>query len=169
VLRSPEFWDDSSYYARFSWPAEFVARTLKEVGWIGFSASDALTPMSGMGQVLYDPPDVNGWDLGTGWFSTGSMLTRMNFAATVAVNQRFRLAPNTPAGSSRPSHAETPEALLSYTLEKLSTAPLQRDVREELLGYLRSTGTWPASDAQLQQKIPGLVHLVTGAPEYQLI
>jgi uncharacterized protein (DUF1800 family) len=169
VLRSPEFWDDRTYYTRFSWPAEFVARTLKEVGWIGFSASNALVPMSGMGQVLYDPPDVNGWDLGAGWFSTGAMLTRMNFASTVAANQRFRLAPNTPAGQSRPAHGASPEALLSYTLEKLSVPPLERGIRDELLGYLRATGTWPASDAQLQAKLPGLVHLVTGSPEYQLV
>ncbi len=169
VLLSPEFWDDRSYFARYSWPVEFVVRALKEVGWSGFSANDALSPLSGMGQVLYDPPDVAGWDLGKSWFSTGSMLTRMNFASTLAANQRFNLAPNRKPTDRRPSFAESPEALLSYTLEKLSPAPLENGVRDALLGYLRATGSWPASDAQLQVKMPGLVHLVTGLPEYQLV
>ena len=45
-----------------------------------------------MGQSLFEPPDVNGWALGPGWFSTGAMLARMNFSSTLAANQRFNLA-----------------------------------------------------------------------------
>ena len=26
VLLSPEFWDDGAYFARYSWPVEFVVR-----------------------------------------------------------------------------------------------------------------------------------------------
>ena len=37
VLSSPEFDAPESYFARFSWPVEFVARTLKEVGCAGFT------------------------------------------------------------------------------------------------------------------------------------
>jgi hypothetical protein len=121
-----------------------------------------------MGQTLFDPPDVAGWDLGTSWFSTGAMLSRMNFAATLAANQRFKLVPNGTA-SSHPPFAGSPEALLSYILDRLSPAPLESGVRTELLGYLRATGTFPASDAQLQAKVPGLIHLVAGSPEYQLV
>ena len=47
--------------------------------------------MSNMGQQLFEPPDVSGWDLGTNWFSSGAMLTRMNFAAQLATNQKFNL------------------------------------------------------------------------------
>ena len=92
VLLSPEFWDQSAYFARYSWPVEFVVRALKDIGWIGFSVNDALTPLSNMGQILYEPPDVAGWDAGQAWFSTGAMLARMNFASTLAANQRFNLA-----------------------------------------------------------------------------
>ena len=37
VLLSPEFWDPSAYFARYSWPVEFVVRALKDIGWTGFS------------------------------------------------------------------------------------------------------------------------------------
>ena len=62
-------------FARYSWPVEFVVRAIKETGWAGFSVDSALTPMLNMGQSLFEPPDVNGWELGQGWFSTGAMLT----------------------------------------------------------------------------------------------
>ena len=78
-------------FARYSWPVEFVVRAIKEVGWTGFSVDDALTPLANMGQQLFEPPDVNGWELGPGWFSTAAMLARMNFASALVANQRFNL------------------------------------------------------------------------------
>jgi len=163
VLLSPEFWSPPAQFARFSWPAEFVIRALKDIGWVGFSLNDALGPLSNMGQNLYDPPDVSGWDLGRSWFSTGSMLARMNFASALAANQRFNLA------TAAAPYAQTPESLLSYMLDSLKTPPLDRAVAGELDGYLTATGRWTGSAAQLQAKVPGLVHLIAGTAEYQFV
>ena len=104
VLLSPEFWDPAVYFARYSWPVEFVVRALKDIGWSGFSVNDALTPLSNMGQNLYDPPDVAGWDLGQSWFSTGSMLARMNFASTLAGEPEVQ-----PGHRRQAPYAKTPE------------------------------------------------------------
>jgi uncharacterized protein (DUF1800 family) len=164
VLSSPEFWDGSAYFARYSWPLEFVTRAFKDVGWSGFSVNDALTPLSNMGQILYEPPDVAGWDLGQSWFSTSAMLARMNFASALAANQKFKLATAVKAANV----SKTPEALLAYMLDALVSAPLNSSVTGELSTYLRATGAWTGSDAQLQAKAPGLVHLIAGSPEYQL-
>jgi uncharacterized protein (DUF1800 family) len=163
VLLSPEFWAPAAQFARLSWPVEFVIRALKDIGWVGFSLNDALGPLSNMGQNLYDPPDVAGWDLGRSWFSTGAMLARMNFASTVAANQRFNVA------AAAAPYANTPESLLSYVLDSLKTPLLDRAVTEELDGYLTATGAWTGSAAQLQAKVPGLVHLIAGTAEYQFV
>ena len=165
VLTSPEFWDQSAYFARYSWPAEFVTRTFKDIGWTGFSVNDALTPLSNMGQILYEPPDVSGWDLGQSWFSTSAMLARMNFASALAGNQKFKLATAVKTANAY----STPEALLAYFLDALISAPLDASVTTELSNYLHATGAWTGSDAQLQAKAPGLVHLIAGLPEYQLV
>jgi uncharacterized protein (DUF1800 family) len=164
VLSSPEFWDGSAYFARYSWPVEFVIRAFKDVGWTGFSVNDALTPLSNMGQILYEPPDVSGWDLGQSWFSTSAMLARMNFASALAANQKFKLTTSVKAANA----SKTPEALLAYVLDALVSAPLDTSVTTELSNYLHATGAWTGSDAQLQAKTPGLVHLIAGSPEYQL-
>ena len=65
---------------------------MKEMGWAGFSVDSARAPLTNMGQTLFEPPNVAGWQLGRSWFGTGQMLARMNFAATVAANQKFNLA-----------------------------------------------------------------------------
>jgi uncharacterized protein (DUF1800 family) len=163
VLTSREFFDTRNIFTRFGWPVEFVVRALKDIGWSGFSVNDALTPLANMGQNLFDPPDVAGWDLGRSWFSTGSMLARMNFASSLAANQRFNLA------ASAGGNAGTPEALLTFVLDALKTPVLDAEVSAALLDYLRANGPWSGSTAQLQAKVPGLVHLVAGMPEYQFV
>src|SRR5207249_1201407 len=118
--------------------------------------NDALTPLANMGQILYEPPDVSGWRLGQEWFSTSAMLSRLNFAAQLAANQRFNLA--TAAKTSQVTG--NPDALLSFITTQLASAPLGSSVTGELAAYLRATGAWTGSDAQIQQKMAGLVHLV---------
>ena len=163
LLLTRDFNSPSSYYTRYSWPAEFVVKALKEVGYAGFSVNTALGPMLNMGQQLFEPPDVAGWDLGTTWFSTGSMLARMNYAATLTTNQR-----NNIAAASR-GKGPSPEALLSFYLDQLTPADYERASYNDLLDYLRAGGTWSGSDAQLTVKAPGLLHLIVGSPEYQLV
>ena len=163
LLLSNQFVGGASRYARYSWPAEFVARSIKEIGWTGFSVNDALGPMSNMGQQLFEPPDVSGWDLGPNWFSSGAMLTRMNFAAQLAINQKFNLRDVGRAGRS------SPEALLSLMLDRLTAAPFAHEPYQALLDYAHAGGAWTGSDAQLLVKAPGLAHLIVGSGGYQFV
>jgi uncharacterized protein (DUF1800 family) len=160
LFTSAQFRDPANFFQRYSWPAEFVVKAIKETGWVGFSVNSAITPMSNMGQQLYEPPDVNGWELGPGWISTSGMLTRMNFASTLAANQRFNLARD-----AQPYRA-TPERVLEYMLARFRTMGFTTGQTTAMTDYLRST-TWTGADAQLQQRIPGLTRLIVGSGEYQ--
>ena len=163
VLFSPFFTDSSRFYQRYGWPVEFVVRALKEVGHLGFSVDTAIPLMLNMGQQLFEPPDVNGWDLGPAWFSTGGMLARMNFASQLAQNQRFALR-----DAARSANG-SPEALVTFVLDRLSLGELAPPVHAALIDYVRAGGLWTGSDAQLLNKTGGLFHLLTGSGEYQLV
>jgi uncharacterized protein (DUF1800 family) len=163
ILRSSWFNLSIFRYTRYSWPAEYVARAIKEVGFNGFSVDAARTPLTNMGQTLFEPPDVNGWELGQGWFSTGGMLARMNFAATLTSNQRFNLQREGAVARSSPDQA------LTYFLDKLSPMTYDRAPYNELLSFLTAGGPWTGSDAQLLTKASGLVRLIVGSSEYQFV
>jgi len=163
LLLSPQFKDPSNYYRRYAWPVEFVARSLKEVGWTGYSVNSALTPLVNMGQQLFEPPDVNGWELGPGWFSSAGMLARMNFAASLALNQKFNLRDQVRG------QVDSPDSLLSYMLDRLTPPEFARDAYTALLDYTRVGGAWTGSDTQLATKASGLAHLITGSGDYQLV
>jgi uncharacterized protein (DUF1800 family) len=162
LFTSSAFTDLSNRFKRYSWPAEFVVRAIKETGWSGFSVNDALSPMITMGQQLFEPPDVAGWDLGQSWFTSGAMLARMNFAAQLAGNQKFELR-NAARGN-----VNSPESLLAWMLDRLSPAPFPPDSYTALLDYARAGASWTGSDSQLATKASGLAHLIVGSGEYQL-
>jgi len=163
VLQSRWFQNPGNWHGRYAWPVEFAVRAVKEVGFLGFSVDNLRAPLVAMGQTLFEPPDVNGWELGPGWFSTGAMLARMNFAATIAANQRFNLA-NAAAGAKG-----SPDEFTDYFLGRLSTAPFDRGPLDALKAYLEDGGPWTGSTAQLQAKSAGLARLIVGSAEYQLI
>ena len=116
-----------------------------------------------MGQQLLEPPDVNGWELGRGWFSSGAMLARMNFAAQIAANQRFNLR-DTMRGS-----VQTPGDLVAEALDRLTPPEYGGGAYAALVDYAHAGGEWTGSDAQLAAKASGLVHLIVGSGDYQFI
>ncbi len=120
-----------------------------------------MTPLVNMGQQLYEPPDVNGWALGSEWFSTASMLARMNFAATLMGNQKFNL------GRELAPYRQSPDQVLNYVLSRYNYAPMSGDVYNTLLDYARAGGAWTGNDTQLNNKGAGLARLVVSSAEYQ--
>jgi uncharacterized protein (DUF1800 family) len=163
MLRARQFENPGNWHTRYSWPVEFVVRAVKEVGWSGFSVDTMRAPLVSMGQTLFEPPDVNGWELGPGWFTTGGMLARMNFAATLAANQRTNLV------RAVGSNGSSAEGVLDVLLDRLTPAPLDDQVRGDLLAYLEAGGAWTGSDAQLRTKVAGLARLIVGSGEYQIV
>lgn len=163
VFMSAQFRSPRYRFSRYAWPVEYVVRALKEVGYVGFSVNDALTPMLNMGQQLFEPPDVNGWAIGPAWFSTGAMLARMNFASQLVTNQRFELR------NAARNHRTSPETLLNFVSGQLSTPALPAPVNTALLDYVRAGGAWTGSDAQLLTKAGGLFHLLVGSGEFQFV
>src|SRR5204862_3329879 len=134
----------------------------KEMGWTGFSVDSARVPLTNMGQTLFEPPNVAGWQLGRAWFGTGAMLARMNFAATLASNQKFNLA----RAFSATERAQ-PDRVLAGMLQRITPAPFAGNETAELLSYLNTGGAWTGSDAQMNAKAPGLARLIAGSGEYQ--
>ena len=163
ILNSSWFLDSRRFFTRYSWPAEFVTRAVKEVGWSGYSVDTSRAALINMNQVLFEPPDVAGWDLGQGWFSTGTMLARMNFASSLALNQKFNLA-----RAAAPVR-DSPDRVVQYFLERLSPSAYDEAPLSGLRSYMVTGGAWTGSEAQLQTKAAGLIKLIVGSSEYQLV
>ena len=116
-----------------------------------------------MGMQLFEPPNVGGWPSGAEWFSTGTMLARANFAATLAGTQKDHLA------AALKSEADSPVALLAALLDRVTPAPFDAEPREALMAYLHADGGWTGGAPQLNTRAAGLARLLVGCSEYQFV
>lgn len=85
VFTSPEFTAASSYRALVKSPTEYMVHAAKALG-VTSSSKLVAAAGSGMGQSLFDPPDVSGWPNNEAWVSSNTVVERVNFA-TLAVGQ----------------------------------------------------------------------------------
>jgi uncharacterized protein (DUF1800 family) len=85
VFTSPEFTADANYRALLKSPTEFMVHGARALGSTSLSKL-VVAAGSGMGQSLFDPPDVSGWPNNEAWISSNTVVERVNFV-TLALGQ----------------------------------------------------------------------------------
>ena len=93
VFTSPEFLDAASYRSLVKSPVEFMVHSARAVGGAGMSKLIAASG-SGMGQVLFDPPDVGGWPSNEAWISSNTVIERVNFVSAALAHAGTSLPPS---------------------------------------------------------------------------
>ena len=89
IFRSSAFTAPSNYRSLMRSPTDYVVAAMRTLNRPAL-ASIAVRSAAGMDQVLYDPPNVAGWPTNSGWISSSSLLSRINFA-TVATARAVTL------------------------------------------------------------------------------
>jgi uncharacterized protein (DUF1800 family) len=100
VFTSPEFTADQSYRALVKSPTEFMVHALRALNAPQLSRL-VVQAAPGMGQGLFDPPDVGGWPNNEAWISSNNVIARVNFVEAV-LNQLKSLPP----GADAPRHVD---------------------------------------------------------------
>src|SRR5438034_6599601 len=79
VFMSPEFVAPASYRALVKSPTELMVHMAKALETPALAKAIGLAGQ-GMGQLLFDPPEVGGWPSNASWISSNNVLERVNFA-----------------------------------------------------------------------------------------
>jgi uncharacterized protein (DUF1800 family) len=169
MFLSPEFRSERAFHGVVKSPTELVVGAMKQLqaqpAW-----QDILPSLRRMGQELFNPPNVKGWDGGRAWISTSTVLERYNFAS------RMLTARNDPSRTSidparliagAPSE---PDGLVDHLINQLADGDVSPEVRAELVQYVRSGpgATEQLSPVAVDEKVRGLLHLIMSLPVYQM-
>jgi uncharacterized protein (DUF1800 family) len=92
VFTSPEFTAAGNYRALLKSPTEFMVHASNALGAAGLSKV-IVASGSGMGQSLFDPPDVNGWPNNASWISSNTVVERVNFVSAALGHIKGTLPP----------------------------------------------------------------------------
>jgi len=170
------------------WPVDYVVSTLRVLKmWLkshaqyvnGGSFGAVRDQLNNMGQVLFEPPSVFGWNWDSAWISSATLLARYTFARDVTAARgrgayNFhpeKLSPELKALSQNP--AADPSAVLTAVTDALGvTDQLTSAEESQLIAYLTDNGanaTLDLTDFDTRNaKLNGLFALVLQSPAYQL-
>lgn len=182
IFTSDEFYSSRAFFSLVKQPAELVVGAVRMLGGtynpgqtlaVPQRTSNTLAQLSrNMGQDLFAPPDVAGWDMNLAWVNTASMLERFNFANTYVTN-RNTTAPGVfvTADQLRTMTKASSKKTVKKFLVRLG--PLSTDAVGTLRAYLETGDngqpvTFVNDDATIDKKIRGLVHQIMCLPEFQL-
>jgi len=167
LLRSNVFFSDRAYRALVKSPVEFVVGTHQLFG-INEVAPIELATLRAMGQVLFYPPNVKGWDGGEAWLSSSTLLTRANYANGVAQSPKMMENAGWITSSMR---SMDPRAVATA----LTGAMLQGDVSpasvSQLVSYLGGHGQAELamlSPENVDERVRSAAYLTMAMPAYQL-
>ena len=92
MFTSQEFTDGQSYRSLVKSPAEFMVHAARAIGATNASRLIAGSG-SGMGQSLFDPPDVNGWPNNEAWISSNTVVERVNYITGLLAQTKGTVPP----------------------------------------------------------------------------
>jgi uncharacterized protein (DUF1800 family) len=173
VLSSNLFFSDMVYRTKVKSPVDYtlgIVRALEgRVGATQLSAS-----LEQLGQNLFNPPSVKGWDGGTTWLNGQTLLFRQNLALALSSTEDQRFGTRIdPSAVARRHGKSGDEELVEFFLRLFLQGDVPPESRQRLLAYQKKAHTqkvpvyWTPRDAA-DHRVRALCHLVLTLPEYQL-
>lgn len=173
MLRSNLFFSAQAYRSKIKSPVEFaigIARGLE--GRIG--TLQLGTALEGLGQRLFYPPSVAGWDEGRAWLNGQTLLFRHNLALAMTSTEDNRFGRRCdPAHVVQSHNLSSDEQVVDFFLRLFLQGDVPAAERTRLVQYLQQARRqpvpvfWTQQDAA-DQRIRALCHLVLTLPEFQL-
>lgn len=173
ILRSNLFFSQSAYRAKIKSPVEFAVGTVRTLeGTAGtLPLAEAL---EGLGQVLFAPPSVKGWDGGPAWLNAQTLLGRNNLALALTSTEDTRFGSRCDPVALLAKHGAKGDAeQVDFLLGLFLQGDVPAAARDKLLDYLKTAkgvkypAYWSADDVA-NHRTRAVAHLVLTLPEYQL-
>ncbi len=184
MLRSRLFFSEHAYRRRIKSPVEYVVSLLRGLD-NRMGMTQLATVMNGLGQDLFAPPNVKGWDGGKAWLNTATLLARHNLAwsmLTTAPSSRYsfsrglavpvsNLTADGQPGNPRPvelvrKHGGKDVAQqVAFLMDLFLGGDADPAARQKLEAFLKQG---EPKDKDQEQRIRETMHTILLMPEYQL-
>jgi uncharacterized protein (DUF1800 family) len=178
VLRSNVFFSPRAYRAQIKSPVEFALGAVRGLE-LRVSTIALAGALESLGQNLFQPPSVKGWDGGQAWLNGQTLLFRQNLALALCSRdgQYVRKpAPDDivePAGLLQRHHRGSGAEAVSFLLDLFLQGDVPTATRQGLVDYVVQAERqalpvyWTDSD-RANHSTRALAHLVLTLPQYQL-
>lgn len=171
LLKSQHFYDASVVGQKIKSPVQLVVGTSRSLGLPERDLRTTQNALRMMGQDLFEPPSVAGWEGGRQWINTSTLFVRQNTATYLLTGmQRARRKVQVkdigydPLAKTRAMTDDlTPRAVVDQWVNLLLGHHVGKSGRQPLYDFLEGARQGVTGEAVL-----GLLLLITAMPEYQL-
>ncbi len=188
IFLSKEFYSESVIRAQIKSPVQYLIELLKQLEIESPPSGFAINAEQQLGQILFMPPNVAGWDWGQAWINTNTLLTRYNLAGFVTkgseddtnmmVSDRMK-TPGMAPGPMRMGRSwqgpdyekiapralrDNPDELVDSLIYRFFQNPLPDKARGSLIEYANSK----KGEVFTNKETAELCHLMLSTPYYQL-
>jgi hypothetical protein len=145
---------------------ELLVGLIRDLGLtdVDYRAVDSATVQ--MGQMLFEPPNVAGWEENRAWVTAERILTRYNLVANLVERPTVDIV-----GLLEGKGLRTPEQVVDYLARAcLTGSPSEARRREliEFLGDLPPAEQWASKRNQVNARLRAVVVALFSMPESQL-
>ena len=177
MLRSNFFFSPAVYRTRIKSPVEFILAIVRPIV-LPLERAIAMIPLANalqsLGQDLFHPPSVKGWDGGAAWLNGQTLLFRQNLALALTSTEDGRFGRGAdPAALAEKFGKKTDQELVDFFLRLFYQDDIPAESRTRLLDYQKKAHDqpkpkyWMDKDAA-ENRVRTLCHLVLTLPEFQL-
>ncbi|RYD36552.1 MAG: DUF1800 domain-containing protein [Verrucomicrobiaceae bacterium] len=188
IFLSKEFYSEKAIRTQIKSPVQYIAELLKQLEIDRPPGGFAISAEQQLGQVLFLPPNVAGWDWGQAWINTNTLLTRYNLAGfltkgagqdeKVMASEKVRTPGMGPAQKRKgrtwegPDYEkiaprplrENPADLVDSLIFRFFQGPLPEKARSSFVEYAVSKKGAIFTNKETAE----LCHLMLSTPYYQL-
>lgn len=185
IFLSREFYGEKAMATMIKSPVQYLVQLLKELEMPSAPLGFPILGQTQLGQVLFMPPNVAGWDWGKAWINTNTLLTRYNLAGRLTKGASGDMMGRGGGGMNRMAERRgmrnrggAPDfSRIAVESERNDTGKLVDDLiarffcvavpkkaRESFIAYADSKKGVSFTDQELGE----LCHLMLSTPYYQL-
>ncbi len=176
MFKSQHFYDESNIASLIKSPVQLIVQAIRSLRTPARNLSALLEAASQMGQNLFYPPSVKGWDGGRSWINTSTLFVRQNIVIYLLTGRQPNSQPWQADGSMydashliedqrSPNGSIDIEAAARYLLHfNLGRAPSEDRVAI-LVDFIRRNGSEHRLD---NNTFIAVLSLIAAMPEYQL-
>ncbi len=194
LFRLKDFYSPRCMGRQIKSPVQLTIGTLRVLGVRDVDGGAVARAQRSMGQDMFEPPNVKGWDCGPAWINSNWLAARHRFtvglvaaadrtasgeAPRADVKQRKPDASGSdrlvaafdPIEWCRSRQVFTPEAIVDHLAVALLTAPptpAERAEFRQTLGSLPPPSEWSDMHDDIQARLADLLRLLMTMPAYQL-
>jgi uncharacterized protein (DUF1800 family) len=172
MFRSKAFYSERAIRMQIKSPTQWLVGVLK-CGNIDIPAAQRLTRgLEQLGQLLFAPPNVKGWDGGYAWVTAASLIQRYNLAGMLLHGSGrgrgpmgWRADPADDRLMLPRQHRESRTAAMEHLVRRVFLGEIREKDRTALSDYMKglpAPRTWGATHVR------DLVHFMMSTPAYQL-